>query len=156
MVSSMASLALALSVASTGGLFRHEPGGRITPPGPGYGWGFPNGNPDGFGYVDYGSTLPLGANRTPDYFFRRYFALPASQVFFPTYYNPYLTRGQRYLPFSGCGGEHPAGGPPFGSAEMPMHPYTNVINTQPLVEPPPMSGRVEAPPIAPGGSGLIP
>ena len=34
----------------TGGLFGgHKPGGRILPPGPGHGWGFPNGNPDGYG-----------------------------------------------------------------------------------------------------------
>ncbi len=134
MSSTLASLILALAATSTGGLFDrtvavvpangpgqapaghahggHEllpPGGRILPPGPGAGWGFPNGNPDGYGWVDYGTFLPLGANRTPDYFFPRNFSLLPVQTFYPQYYNPYVQRGQRYIPYTACGGAHPNG-----------------------------------------------
>ena len=156
MASTIASLALAISVASTGGLFHKSPGGKIVAPGPGYGWGFPNGNPDGYGYVDYGDALPLGANRTPDYFFPRNFALPALQSFPATFYNPYVSNGQRYLPYSGCGGDHPAGGAPSGSATLPLHPYANIVGSRPVVAPPEFTGRIEAPPVPAGGSGLIP
>src|SRR3954469_25556925 len=118
MSGTLASCVMALSLVSLGGLPEPPPsgpplhyhtntGGRILPNGPGYGWGFPNGNPDGYGYVDYGTDLPLGANRTAEYYFPRYFAVPAVQAFFPTYYNPYFTRGQRYVPYAGAGGEHP-------------------------------------------------
>ena len=155
MGSSIASLALAVSIASTGGLF-HKSGGRIMPEGPGYGWGFPNGNPDKYGWVDYGTYLPLGANRTPDYYFPRNYSLPPDQVIPATYYNAYVTRGQRYLAYAGCGGAHPAGGIPTGSAVLSVHPYSNVVNSQPVVTPPRFSGRVEAPPIPSGGTGLIP
>ena len=103
MASSIASLALALSMASTGGFFHKHTGG-ILPPGPGFGWGFPNDAPDHYGWVDYGIYLPLGADRTPDYYFPRHFSLPADQVLPTNYYNAYVARGQRYLPYSGCGG----------------------------------------------------
>lgn len=156
MVSSIASLAIAISMASTGGLFHKGTGGQIVAPGPGAGWGFPNGNPDGYGYVDYGTALPLGANRTPDYFFPRNFSLPAEQMFPATYYNPYVTNGQRYISYTGCGSDHPAGGHPTGSAALPVNPYRNIVGRQPVVPPPAFSGRVEAPPVPPGGSGLIP
>ena len=59
----------------------------IVPPGPGLGFGFLNGNPDGYGWVDYGVFLPLGADRTAEYYFPRYFAVPATQMFPQTYYN---------------------------------------------------------------------
>src|SRR3954469_19944917 len=115
MTSLIVSMALALAVGSTGQ--SHVPGfyGAATPmpPGPGYGWGFPNGNPDGYGFWDAGVYLPLGADRTSDYFFRRYYSVPADQMFMASYYNPYVTRGQRYLSYAGCGGAHPAGGPPL-------------------------------------------
>lgn len=124
-----------------------EAGGRITPPGPGYGWGFPNDNPDGYGWVDYGTTLPLGGDRTPDYYFRRHYSLPVQQVFYPTYYNPFLMRGQRYIPFTGQGGWHPAGGPPTGSAATPMHPNQDTVTLDrqraATIEVPQFSGRVE-------------
>ena len=155
MGSSLASLALALALGSAGGLHPTHNGGRIMPPGPGYGWGFPNGNPDGFGYWDNGTALPLGANRTPDYYFPRYNALPPYQVFLPTYYNSYVTRGQRYIPYSGCGGAHPMGGPPLGSSDLPLHPAVEAAQATP-VAPPTYSGRVEAPAVNPGGTGLTP
>src|SRR5215471_15430336 len=164
MSSTLVTLALAAAVAATGGSFpnHHCNGdgcdvGRIVPPGPGYGWGFPNGNPDGYGYVDYGTYLPLSADRTPDYFFPRYFALPAVQAMPATYYNPYVTRGQRYIPYAGCGGWHPASGPPTGSAMTPIHPYyQEAISPRPVVPPPTYRGSVEAPPVSAGASGLIP
>ncbi len=170
MTSALAPLMLALSVASTGGLFghhpsgppkpyvphTHHPGGRILPPGPGDGWGFPNGNPDGYGWVDYGEFLPLNADRTPDYFARRYFFVPASQTFFPTYYNPYEMRGQRYIPFAGCGGAHPFGGPPLGPSNTPVYPYRETAGDTPAIPVPDFSGNVDAPPIPSGSSGMIP
>ena len=121
-----------------------QSGGRITPPGPGYGWGFPNGQPDGYGWVDYGTTLPLGADRTPDYFFRRQFSVPANQLFFPTYYNPYVTRGQRYIPYTGCGGDHPAGRLPQGPATLPMYPgRPQPVTPNDAIQATPFTGVVE-------------
>jgi hypothetical protein len=133
-----------------------RPGGRIVVDGPGYGWGFRNGNPDGYGWVDYGNALPLGANRTAEYYFPRYVSVPANQAFMSTYYNPYLTRGQRYVAYAGCGGDHPMGGPPLASAELPVHPYQDSIGHGPRVAVPPFSGRIEARPVNSGSTGLTP
>lgn len=157
MGSTIASLALALSIASTGGLGRHgKTGGHILPPGPGLGWGFPNGQPDGYGYADYGVYLPLGGDRTAEYHFPRNFALPPLQAFPTTYYNPYVSSGQRYIPYVGCGGDHPAGRGPTGSAVMPMYPYEASYTGQPAIGVPRFSGRVEGTPVPSGGTGLIP
>lgn len=161
MTSLIVSLGLALAAGSTGQQpipygYYQQSGLRIMPPGPGYGWGFPNGNPDGYGFWDAGTYLPLGADRTVDYFFRRYYSVPADQMFMPNYYNPYVTRGQRFLPYAGCGGAHPAGGPPPGSANTPVNPYQNTIGTGPRVAIPAFSGRIEAPPVNSGGTGLTP
>lgn len=157
MTSTIVSMTLALAMSSTGGLFSRG-GGYIMPPGPGYGWGFPNGNPDNYGWNDYGWHLPIGINadRTSEWYFQRQFSVPVNQMFLPTYYNAYLTRGQRYIPYTNCGGWHPAGGPPMGSAEMPVHPYNDTIGSGPQVRVPAFSGRVEAPPVNSGGSGLTP
>lgn len=163
MSSTIVSLTLVLSLGSTGGLFknyqeRQQQGWkRILPPGPGYGWGFPNGSPDGYGWHDVGTYLPIHADRTPEYYFPRYFAVPAEQMFLSTYYNPFVMRGQRYLPFSGCGGLHPASGPPQGLADTPSHPYRDTIGNGPTTTVPSFSGRVEAPPLPSAGStGLTP
>ncbi|WP_145952311.1 hypothetical protein [Paludisphaera borealis] len=86
-------------------------GGFILPPGPGDGWGFPNGDPNGAGWYDPAPYLPLGADRTSDYFFPRYYAVPPQQMFLSTYYNAYENKGQRYLPYTGAGGDHPMGAP---------------------------------------------
>jgi len=136
------------------GLLR--PGGRILRDGPGYGYGFPNGNPDGFGWWNHGTALPLGANRTPEYFFPRYYAVTPEQLVFPTYYNPYITRGQRFIPYANCGGEHPMGGPPMASAATPSSPYLDTLGTGPTVTVPPFDGRSEAPAVNSGGTGLTP
>jgi hypothetical protein len=164
MSTTLVSLALALAVGTAGQCPNcgqshgggHGGGGRIVPPGPGFGWGFPNGNPDGYGYVDYGTALPLGANRTGEYYFPRYFAAPPSQMFMPTYYNPYFTRGQRYIAYAGAGGDHPMGGPPIASAALPTNPYNDTLGNGPRVTVPPFTGRIEAPPVNTGGTGLSP
>lgn len=165
MGSTIVSLTLALGVASSGQAggqcnnpnhHHRTQGGRILAPGPGSGWGFPNGNPDGYGWFDHGTALPLGPNRTGEYYFPRYFAVPPIQLFLPGYYNPYVTRGQRYLPFAGCGGDHPAGGPAMSSADTPVHPYEETIGSGPRVSLPAFRGRTEAPPVPSGGSGLTP
>lgn len=167
---------LALMVAVPGGLFsggrtvavvpvpqpapvphahHHHPGGRIVAPGPGDGWGFPNGNPDGYGWVDYGTALPLGADRTPDYFFPRYYALLPEQTFLPSYFNPYENRGQRYVPFAGCGGAHPFGGTPVGPSSTPVRPDREAIRRDPVVPVPSFTGEAEAPPTS-GGTATFP
>lgn len=163
MTSAMVSLTLVLTMGSTGGLFtgyrerQQQAWSHILPPGPGNGWGFPNGSPDNFGWYDVGTYLPLGADRTPEYYFGRYWAVPAEQAFFPTYYNPFVMRGQRYLPYTGCGGFHPAGGAPMGLADTPSHPYRDTIGHGPVNTVPAFSGRVEAPSLpAPGSTGLTP
>ena len=167
MTSLIVSLGLALAVGSTGQQVfpfayyqqYYQEGGatRIMPPGPGYGWGFRNGNPDGYGFWDAGTNLPLGADRTADYFFRRYYSVPGDQRFFPNYSNPYVTRGQRYISYVGCApGFHPAGGPPQGSADTPRNPYQDTLGTGPRVSIPTFSGRTEAPPVNSGGTGLSP
>lgn len=171
MASSIVSMTLALAAAGTGGWTTpravpgcnnpnhhhgHHAGGRILADGPGYGWGFPNNNPDGYGWFDHGTALPLGANRTGEYYFPRYFSLPPAQMFLQSYYNPVLTRGQRYVPFTGCGGAHPSGGFPTGSAMTPEHPYQETIGRGPRVSLPAFSGRTEAPPVPSGNSGLTP
>lgn len=125
-------------------------GGRILPPGPGYGWAFPNGNPDGYGYADYGTHLPLGFDRTPEYFYNRYYALLPEQTFLPSYYNPYVHRGQRYVPYAGCGGDHPLGGLPQGEVPSPIAPDEDAARRTPVVPVPDFTGRSEAPPVSGG------
>ena len=163
MTSAIVSFALVLASGTTawpGFLGEHirnfHNGGRITAPGPGNGYGFPNNNPDGVGWVYYGTSLPLGADRTGEYYFPRHFTIPADQLFMPTYYNAYVTRGQRYIPYVGCGGAHAASGPPMGSGLTPVHPYNDTIGSGPRVSLPAFSGRVEAAPVNSGGTGLTP
>lgn len=156
MAASLASVALAFALGSTGGWFHSNPTPGIMPPGPGYGWGFPNGNPDGFGWFDNGLYLPIREDRTPEFYFPRYFAVPPEQLVLPSYYNPYLTRGQRYIPYSGCGGWHAMGGPPQGSAMTPVYPYNNSLGSGPTVRVPSFTGRIEAPPVNAGTTGLNP
>ncbi|WP_169977531.1 hypothetical protein [Tautonia rosea] len=123
-------------------------GGFILPnPGPGDGWGFPNDSPDGYGWYDPGITLPIREDRTTAYYFRRYMAVPPETMFLPNYYNPFVTRGQRYLPYSGLGGMHAAGGAPSGSAATPVTPYSDLTREVPSADIPTFSGEVQAPPI---------
>jgi len=153
-MTTIVSLTMALALSSTGGLLT----GATQPgrPAPNLGPGFPNGNPDGYGYVDYGTYLPLGADRTPDWYFQRQFSVPAAQLFMPTYHNPYVNRGQRYIPYTGCGGCHPMGHAAQASAHSPLHPYQETLGNGPRVPVPPFTGRVEAPPVNSGGTGLTP
>ena len=135
-------------------LFHHRD--YILPPGPGDGWGFPNGFPDGYGWADYGPYLPLNADRTADYYFPRYYVVPPEQMFFPTFYNPYETRGQRYIPYVADGGAHPAGGAPTGPADLPVRPYASMPGRRPFAPVPRLNGRAEAPFVPSGTSGLTP
>ncbi|QEH38198.1 hypothetical protein OJF2_67960 [Aquisphaera giovannonii] len=136
---------------------RHGSGGWILPDGPGDGWGYPNGNPDGYGWFDPAPYLPLGGNRTDAYYFPRYFAYPPQQMFMGIYYNPYVTAGQRYIPYSGGGGCHPAGGLPPDSASVAVRPYSSLNNERPVTTVPRLRGRVEATPeTASGKTGLTP
>src|SRR5689334_8593142 len=128
----------------------------MVPPGPGDGWGFPNGNTDGYGWVDYGVFLPLGADRTAEYFFPRYFSAPPAQMFPPTFFNPYETRGQRYIPYCGAGGAHPMGGAPLASSHLPVSPFASAPDEVPVVRIPRLSGRIEGPPVPPGTTGVNP
>lgn len=96
----------------------------------------PVGPPDGYGWYDTSFTLPLGDDRIPDYYFPRWYALPARQAFLSTYYNPYQTQGQRYIPYNAF-----PPGPVF-----PIFP-SQVTNTAGVQVPLPMfKGRVEAKP----------
>jgi hypothetical protein len=129
---------------------------RILPPGPGYGWGFPGDSIDHYGWFDFGDYLPLNEDRIAEYYFPRYIAVPPSQMFLQTYYNCFETRGQRYIPYSGGGGDHAMGGPPAISNALPVAPYTDLNDSQPVTPVPRLNGRVEAPTLPSGGSGLTP
>lgn len=133
-----------------------SPGRWVMPPGPGDGWGFPNNNPDGYGWVDPGPLLPLGPDRTAEYYIPRYFTVPLDQAFMGTYYNPYINRGQRDLPYTGNGGCHPMGGPPLDTARTQIRPYSALSNDRPVVRVPKLNGRVEAPVDNSGKTGLTP
>ena len=73
MTATIVTLSLSLALSSTGQgkatghchcqTHGHARTSHIVPPGPGNGWGFPNGNPDKYGWVNYGTDLPLGADR---------------------------------------------------------------------------------------------
>ncbi len=145
-------------IAGQARLHGHQngPNYMVTPPALGLGLGFANGNPDGYGWVDYGTTVPLGADRTPDYFFRRQYTMPRGQMFLPQYYNAYVTRGQRYLPFAGGGAVHPVGGLPPGPSSLPMNPYEDVTRSGPMITPPVFNGRSEGLLDPSGGLGRTP
>lgn len=130
-------------------------GGYILPPGPGLGWSFPNGAPDVIGWADYGVLLPITPDgRNPNYYFPRAYAVPADQLIMGTYYNPYVMRGQRYIPYTGDGS---AVGPPAGSALTPTHPYaSSIAEKPPQVTVPRFNGETQAPPANANASGLTP
>lgn len=119
-------------------------GGFIEPPGPGHGWGFPDSAPDGYGWRDPAGLLPICSGRDPEYYFPRFLAVPPIQAFPPTYFNPYLTRGQRYIPYS-CW-------PPFGT-ETPFNPYAASLSNDPKVPVPAFTGKVEAKPVTTNAGG---
>jgi hypothetical protein len=98
----------------------------------------------------------MGANRNPEYYFPHYFSAPAIQMFMGTYYNPYVNRGQRYMPYTGNGGDHPMGGPPLDTARTLVRPYSALTNNKPVVRVPRLNGRVEAPVDNSGKTGLTP
>ncbi len=157
MISMIGSVTILIAMNTTGGIFfNRNPNKWVEPSHPGYGVGFTNGNPDGYGWVDFGTNLPMTADRISEYYFPRYMSIPPNQLFLPNYYNPYVSRGQRFLPFTGCGGPHPASGVPVGSANEAVHPYQETLNTVPRVVAPRFNGRVEANPVNPGSTGLRP
>ena len=149
MTTTIATITLALTLAGSGQCpdpahcpYHHQhyryscadgPGRWVLPPGPGDGWGFPNNNPDGYGWNDPGQLLPLGADRTAEYYVPRYYMVPLDQAFMGTYYNPYVNRGQRYLPYTGNGGCHPMGGPPLDTARTQVRPYSSLSNDRAVV-----------------------
>ena len=98
----------------------------------------------------------MAGDRTAEYYFPRYFAVPPEQMFLPSYYNPYQTRGQRYLPYIAAGGAHPAGGAPVGPSDLPVSPYASETGSTPVTPVPRLNGNAEAAPIASGGTGLTP
>lgn len=134
----------------------HHTHGWILPPGPGLGWGFPNNAADGYGYVNHGWYLPLGANRTPDYHFPRQYSVPADQMFFPTYYNPFTNRGQRYLTYTNAGGAHPAGGPPTPESPYTINAYEDLGGRPSGMPAPRFNGQTDAPPVNANSTGLTP
>jgi hypothetical protein len=134
----------------------HRSGGWVEPPGPGNGWGYPNGFQDGYGWHDHSPYLPLSTDRTAEYFFPRYFAIPPEQMFMGTYYNPFVTRGQRYLPYTGNGGWHLMSGPAPASAELAVRPYSSLSDVEPVTPIPRLNGRVQAPVETSGKTGLTP
>jgi hypothetical protein len=153
----LCTVTLLVAMNTTGGIFFHrDPNNHVLPPLPGYGAGFANGNPDGYGWFDQGTYLPMVQDRTSEYHFPRYMAVPATQLWLPNYYNPYVSRGQRYMPYAGCGGPHAMSGPPEGSAMESVHPYTETLNNTPRVTPPRFNGRVEAAPDNRSSTGLRP
>ena len=172
MITAIVSLSLALALGGTAqcpdparcpvhqshcaGCQDRGPGRWVLPPGPGDGWGFPNNNPDGYGWHDVGPYLPLGADRTAEYFVPRYFVAPPEQMFMGTYYNPYVNRGQRYLPYTGNGGCHPMGGPAPDSAKTSIRPYSSLSGARAVAPLPTLNGRVEAPVDNSGKTGLTP
>ncbi|MBV8607402.1 MAG: hypothetical protein JO034_08070, partial [Singulisphaera sp.] len=105
---------------------------------------------------DNGIYLPLWSDRTSEYFYPRNFMVPPDTLFFPTYYNAYISRGQRYISYVGCGGAHPAGYGPIGSAVMPPFPYDESSAAGPRVQIPTYTGNVGAPPVPSGSTGLTP
>ena len=76
-------------------------------------------------------------------------------MFIQTYYNPFETRGQRYIPYIGAGGDHPWADRPSGSGALPVSPYADEPDT-PVVRVPRLNGSIEAEPLPSGGSGLTP
>ena len=64
MVSMVGSVTLLIAMSSTGGIFFHrDPNNHVAPPLPGYGAGFRNDNPDGYGFHNFGLDLPLYRRR---------------------------------------------------------------------------------------------
>ena len=67
-----------------------------------------------------------------------------------------MNRGQRYLPYTGNGGDHPMGGPPIASAITSVRPYSTLSNSVLAAPVPTLRGRVEAPWENSGKTGLTP
>ena len=147
---------LALALSATRGDSPEVQGGSNHAAGTGLRMGISQRQHDGYGWYNTAGYLPIGADRTPEYYFPRYLSALPTQLFMPTYYNSYVSRGQRYVPYVACGGWHPAGGGPTGSSRMPRHPAEDEAAGRPEIPYPRYSGRVQAMPINPGRTGLTP
>ncbi len=116
-----------------------------------------NGNPDAYGWVDFTYKLPLGDNRTSEYYFPRYLTVPPEVIFLPTYYNPYRSRGQYYTPYTGWGGYHRLGIPVVSPYLTPKTPYRESLAANPNgPNAPRLIGTVESPPQTSSSTGLTP
>lgn len=143
-------------VLTAGHTHTPPPEGGELGPGPGYGWGFRNGNPDGYGFWDQGSKLAICGSRTTEYYLQRYMMMPAEQLMFPQYFNPYVMRSQRYIPYTGCGGCHPFSAP-ITPTTLSMEPYDEgPASQEKVVSIPRFIGTAETTPINSGSSGLLP
>ena len=61
MITMVGSVTILIAMNTTGGIFFHrDPQNHVMPPLPGYGAGFANGNPDGYGWFDQGTHPPDG------------------------------------------------------------------------------------------------
>jgi hypothetical protein len=149
-------MVLGLTLVSAGQFPEPAPEGGILPPGPGLGWGFPNGNPDGYGFWDQGQKNAVCTGRTAEYYVQRYMMLPPQQLIFPQYFNPYVMRSQRYIPFTGCNGCH-AFSAEISPTTLSMKPYDEGPSAQTkVVNLPRFNGVSETAPINSGSSGLLP
>jgi hypothetical protein len=77
-------------------------------------------------------------------------------MFFPTYYNPYETRGQRYIPYVAAGGDHPMGGLPLGPSDLPETTTDAMPDSGPATTVPRLNGRVEAPATSSAATAVTP
>ena len=104
---------------------------------------------------DYGVDLPLGADRTAEYYLPTLLRCSSGSDVYSDVLQPIRDARPALYSLLGAGGDHPAGGPPTGSAALPVTPYADEPNT-PVVRVPRLSGSVEAGPLPSGGSGLTP
>ena len=109
----------------------HGSGGFIEPDGPGNGWGFPNGAPTGTAGTTRALPSPGRQPNRPITTSGDTSPIPPEQAFMGIYYNPYVNRGQRYLPYTGNGGDHPMGGPPLASAITSQRPVQLLVQFHP-------------------------
>ena len=95
-------------------------------------------------------------DRTAEYYFPRYFAVPPEQMFLQTYYNPFETRGQRYLPYVGRRWCSPGGRRTAWAGRSAGLSLRGGERHHPRHAVPRLNGRSQAAPIASGTSGLTP
>lgn len=137
-------LLLVAAIAAHDGGQNVRQGPFILPPGPYPGWSFPATSADGLQWHPIAPLLPI-CERDPWYYFPSHHAIPPIQAFFPTYYNPFTTRNQAYIPYS-C----------FRPRPLSSHPYEEQLNSPARTPVPSFTGREEAKPINPSSVELTP